>query len=1142
MMLRIGGNGMNASTHWTRIAVALGLVWTLFTAGSQASAAESSPYALDPVLSLTGNCSTSTFDPVPDPSCSGEPLVYQPPPNGSSGRFDEARAIAVDTFGDEYVASYANSDDAEGRIDVFDDEGRFLTEVAVPNIKSIAVDGKGNLYVYEDNGKVVRYSPSEYEPEAGKVKYENPPATVSTGSFVGALAVDNASDRLLVARGGTIVIYGSADEANVELESFKPDGIGAWTEAIAVDPQRRRIYVSYCKNETTECGIKVIEADAPHAVLKNIEGPSSTERFAAVLGLLSVAVDEGTGDLFVGDIETAKTVYQFEEGYKLLSKLKSSEFQAGFSIQIAVSNGKRSPLAGACGYPDPAHEEVPVGDACNRHYLFIPTLKPAGRAIAFRPPGETPPVIEEVSTAGVGETEAELRAKIFPGGLEADYHFELTTQEIFEVEGFQGAATFGEGAISSDSLADEVKTFATGLLPGETYRFRVVAENGLGKAAEEDQNEAIFTTYSDVPVSPDCANQAFRIGLSAQLPDCRAYELVTPPDTNGRAPKGVGFVGELFTSVEASPAGDAVWFKVEGGSVTGSAGVGSFEGDPYVATRGASGWISELAGATGEEATVSIPGSSSPDQGYAFWSARIEGPLVLNGEETQYLYYPDGHSELIGRGSLGADPKARGRLLTENAGHVIFETVNGPSTVAKQLEPIAPPNGTRAVYDRTIGPNGEEQTHVVSLLPEGATPAAGQDATYLGASTDGEGIAFTIDDKLYLRVGNETTYEIGEGVEFAGVSEGGRIFYVEGGDLEAFDIASEEVIDFTTTGDATPVNVSSVGTRAYFVSTSAHGGANPEGDSAQAGEQNLYLSEDGVISFVATVTDRDVDGEGLADGLGLWTKVGRQIAKDPSRTNPDGSVLLFQSRANITGYEESKFPQIYRYDSVEEELQCISCIPTGTAANGGASLQTYTFDSLAPPPLSPNAFVPGVTPNGNRVFFESTEALVSTDTDEVQDVYEWEAQGVGSCTELDGCVFLITSGQSERENFLYAHSQSGDDVFFTTEDALTDADTGGAASIYDAKVGGGFPEESGSEPCTADGCRPTVSPTPAVPSPVSSAQGQSGNLKPRKPKTCPKGKRKAKQNGKVRCVKKKKHKAKSGQAKQRAGTNRRAGK
>jgi hypothetical protein len=1103
-----------------------------------ASAAGDPPYEVDPVLSLTGNCSVGVFDPVPDPSCSGEPPAYPAPPDGPTGRFTEPRAIAIDSFGVEYIASYADSDEAEGRIDVFDDEGKFLTEVAAPNAKSIAVDSKGRLYVFEDTGKVVRYNPSEYEPEAGKIAYESPPVAVSTGSFVGALAVDASNDQLVVARAGTIVIHRSADEGSSELESFKPEGVGPWTEALALDAQRRRIYVSYCKDEANECGVKVVGADAPHVLLENIEGPKGTEQFAAVLGLLGLGVDEETGDLFVGDIGTAKTVYQFGEDYELLSQLESSEFQAGFSIQIAVGNGIRSPLAGPCGYPDPEDVETPAGDACNRHYLFVPALKPAGRAIAFRPPGETPPVIAGVSSVGIGETEAELRALIFPGGLGTEYRFELVTQQAFESEGFSGASIIGGGDISAKSQATEVGALVTGLTPGQTYHFRAVAENALGKAAEEGQNEATFTTYDDVPVSSECVNQAFRGGHSAELPDCRAYELVSPPDTNGRAPKGVGFVGEIFTTVETSPAGNAVWFKIEGGSVPDSSGVGSFEGDPYVATRGALGWGSELAGATGGEATVSIPGSTSPDQGYAFWSARIEGPLVLNGEETQYLYYPDGHSELIGRGSIGTDPKARGKLITHNASHVVFETVNGPSTVAKQLEPYAPPNGTSAVYDRTIDPiTGAEQTHVVSLLPGDETPAAGQNASYTGASKDGEGIAFEIGGVLYLRVGNETTYEIGNNAEFAGVSEGGeRIFYVEGGDLLAFDTSTEDVIEFSNTGNVTPVNVATEGTRAYFVSPSILGGANPEGDTGQAGEQNLYLSEEGSIDFVATVTDRDVEGEALSDGLGLWTEVGRQLAKDPSRLIPDGSVLLFQSRAEITGYPASKFPQIYRYDSIESNLRCISCIPTHAAATGGASLQTYTFDSLAPPPLSPNGFVPSITSDGKRVFFESEEALVSTDTDEVKDVYEWEENGVGSCKRSGGCVYLISSGQSAHDNFLYGNSQSGDDVFFVTEDVLAGSDNGGAASIYDAKIGGGFPTHSDPPLCAADGCRPTVSPIPAPPAPESSAQGRSGNLEAKKPKPCPKGKRKIKQNGKVRCVKK--NKEQKGKANKRAGARR----
>jgi hypothetical protein len=429
---------------------------------------------------------------------------------------------------------------------------------------------------------------------------------------------------------------------------------------------------------------------------------------------------------------------------------------------------------------------------------------------------------------------------------------------------------------------------------------------------------------------------------------------------------------------------------------------------------------------------------------------------------------------------------------------------------------------------------------VVSLLPGDATPAAGEEADYQGASKDGEGIAFAIGNKLYLRIDNETTYEIGTGVEFAGVSESGdRVFYVEGGDLEAFDTSSNEVVEFTTTGDVTPVNVAGSGSRAYFVSPSVVGGVNPEGDVAQLGEQNLYLSQEGAISFIGTVTDRDVKGEpaGVDDGLGLWTAVaGSQPARDPSRLNPAGSVLLFQSRANITGYPASNFPQIYRYDSAGADLQCISCIPTKTPATGGASLESYSPSPFSTQPFSAYGFVPNLSSEGTRVVFNSTEALVSTDSDKVNDVYEWEAQGVGSCTRAGGCVYLISSGRSERANFLYGHSTDGDDVFFTTGDELTGWDNaGGAISIYDARVGGGFPEPANGDICIGDGCRPSVTPAPVFEKPKA---GGNGDALP-KERTCPKGKRKIKKTGKVRCVKKKQQKkARKG----KAGTSRGTGK
>ena len=196
-------------------------------------------------------------------------------------------------------------------------------------------------------------------------------------------------------------------------------------------------------------------------------------------------------------------------------------------------------------------------------------------------------------------------------------------------------------------------------------------------------------------------------------------------------------------------------------------------------------------------------------------------------------------------------------------------------------------------------------------------------------------------------------------------------------------------------------------------------------------------------------------------------------------------------------------------------LRCLSCIPTGVPKGDGASLQSFTYFLEHSPPLGLTGFVPGLSANGKRAFFESTEGLVAGDTDEVRDVYEWEDEGVGGCNRSGGCVYLITSGHSAINNYLYGHSASGDDVFFTTGDALNGSDGGGTVSIYDARVNGGF-EEPQSISCQGEGCRPSMSPIPQMPGPESGVRSQSGNVG----RTCPKGKRKVKRGGKVRCVKK----------------------
>jgi hypothetical protein len=1085
----------SATWKWVVVATATAVVLLLGTAASAQAAAS---YVFEPALSLTGNCATSPLDEVRDPGLC-------PIPPGVPGVDHPSAAlkrpgVTTDAYGDIYVLSIAGK---EGRIDIFSAAGKFITEVADnAGPQSIAVDSVGNIYLFErlEGGErqVRRFPPTVYEPLKGEIKYAEPPQVLVDESTKplfslppwASVAVD-AGDRLYVDSGENIAIFKSAKEGNelLEKEALEVPESGKallQSTSIAIDSQHKKIYVSDSKGLSSE--IRIFELEPPHHELGEIDGSTTPKgKFLTAEGRLSVDVDDPNGHVFVADIEAANKVFEFKEDGTYIATIEHS-FQVVPFGEIAVDDGSLSPHPQSEGW------------------LFVPSNpEGTGHVYAFEPNEEGPPIVESAFVGNVTETDTVLHARINPSGLPTEYRFEYITQQQYEEEGesFANAMLAGGGTLPKGGEGVAVSAPAIELQAGTAYRFRVVAENGKG----QDERAGAFNTSPRSEPFPSCSNDSLRVGASALLPDCRAYELVTPPSTNGLLPVGVRFAGVYFPTLEASPDGNRASFLIEGGTLPGQEGAGAFNGDPYLATRGSGGWNSEVRGPSGAEAKTPLPGSFSPDQTYSLWRGE---------EQAVYVRYPDGHSELVGRGSLGEAPHVHPDVITEGASHIVFEAT-------AQLEPNAAPGGTKTVYDRSA----EGPTRVVSLLPGDEAQEAGEEALYLGASEEGEGIAFSIGDTIYLRLhGAETVEVAGPGSTFAGIAkDGSRVFYLEGGDLFAFDAEEEKTIAFSSSGDVTPVNVATDGTHAYFASPSVLTGEeeNPNGEKAKAGKegaQNLYLSEEGVIRFVGRVTKRDAEGEertdGRVGGLGLWVSSLEFAAPgiDPSRATPSGSTLIFESRADLTSFKSGGFAQVYRYDSAQNRLACLSCNPSGTPPTGDASLQSIAENQFSPEPASSKARIPNQSPDGKRVFFQTAEPLAVGDTDELLDVYEWEEKGTGSCEKAGGCVYLISGGHGSSADYLYAMSTSGNDVFFRTADQLLPRDLESTLSIYDARVDGGFAEPESAIRCEeGETCRPAPTPPPTLPGfgPIPSGPEPT-------PHRCPKGKHKVKRHGKVVCV------------------------
>ena len=399
-------------------------------------------------------------------------------------------------------------------------------------------------------------------------------------------------------------------------------------------------------------------------------------------------------------------------------------------------------------------------------------------------------------------------------------------------------------------------------------------------------------------------------------------------------------------------------------------------------------------------------------------NSTLSGGALSDEGPATYLSQPDGTFERSDR-SLGVERRVQGRYIGPGGGHVIFTTGTSPwqdlhcyqqqlsPCPVNRLEPKAPEAGTGAIYDREA--NGS--THVVSLLPEDNTPEPGEQAFYQGASQDGATVAFKIDvdalgdappleGTLFVRVSDQEdgeTLKVAEGpTTFAGLSRDGHYLFYVGGDekgtIHRFDTTNEADVAINPGAPGEVVNVSADGSHVYFISEEEVGGA------GEAGKPNLYVWSSGSIRYVVTVSPSDLvrtsGQQGMPPALTNWTDYavtpagpGAHVTVGPgadsSRTTPDGSVLIFESKAQLTPpYDNAGRTEIYRWDDEAETLTCVSCNPSGTAASGDARLQELRL-------LYPSTLVQNLTADGNRVFFETNEALAPQDTDGVNDIYEW---------------------------------------------------------------------------------------------------------------------------------------------------------
>jgi len=641
-----------------------------------------------------------------------------------------------------------------------------------------------------------------------------------------------------------------------------------------------------------------------------------------------------------------------------------------------------------------------------------------------------------------------------------------------------------------------------------------------------------------------CPNEQLRAeNSSLGLPDCRAFEMVTPADKNGAvvnpvdaptvAADGSSVVGrspEAFAGIENDEVGEnqndafyrfsrsgSGWVTVPLNPYRGelaSIGFGDSVWMPAEARsvarlrlRGAGGGVSEIGpmwppadGQNQNREPGLVRGVAAEAVDGVVFSVSEPGFLwpfdsTISGRSL-YEYTGTGNTTpgLVGvsggAGStvlvsqcgtqLGARDNAEGAgNAVSESGGTVFFTAVGADSNA--CGGVQPP--ANELFARIDG----ERTVAISE-PSGADcplcdTSAPADAVFQGASADGSRVFFTTGQPLLGADTSENLYEY----NFDAPAGESKIVRVSAGDGSV----SEPTAEVQSVAE-----ISEDGSHVYFLARGVlTKSANSMGEHAQAGGENFYLYERdaqypaGRTVFIAGCGD-------VGDG----------------QSTPDGDFLVLTSTCHLTAGDVSTARQVFQYDAQTSSMARVSVGLEGYNDDGNVTgddindnLDAHIVTQQNNYAARGGALARSMSDDGAYVFFQSPVGLTPQALNDLQvaedgrapvyaqNVYEYHA---GRVWLIDSDSSLASLELDPGVPVLIGVSASGGDVFFRTGDQLVPGDTDTDIDFYDARIDGGFPAPVMEAGCVGDACQGSASSPPAFGVPSSVAFSGGGNLAP----------------------------------------------